>query len=181
MHCSVNSSGVMQQLQKQEALGDGGAGADTGTASQKGLTKMSSSTTSTEPCSAAWCSGVQLPWSFITISCLPAASRRDATMSTWPISAAKCRGVCRLLDVLHTLAFCWMSIFTSGNQPVDTKQNQTVSVVLQTLVFCWMSILQPATTSLNSEQGSVDSVSCIRAEMVTLMLDGELNDRSSTS
>ena len=91
--------------------------------SQRGLTKMSSSTMSTEPCSAAWCSGVQLPWSFITISCLPAASRRDATTSTWPISAAKCRGVCRLLDVLHTLAFCWMSIFTNGNQPVHHTQN----------------------------------------------------------
>jgi len=39
--------------------------------------------------------------------------------------------------------------------------------MLQTLIFS-ISIFKTTATSLNSEQGSMDSVSCIRAEMETL-------------
>lgn len=168
MHCSVNSRGAMQQLQKREHLVTAGAGSQRRSQRevtrgghkgwlQRGLTKMSSSTMSTEPCSAAWCRGVQLPWSFITISCLPAASRRDATTSTWPISAAKCRGVCKLLDMLHTFAFCWMSIFTKGNQPVhQTKQSQVVLVMLHTLAFCWMSIFTNGNQPVQQTQNNIN-------------------------
>ncbi len=84
--------------------------------------------------------------------------------------------------MLHTLVFL-LDEHLHQWQPAcpSNKTVSIVSVMLHTLIFCWMSIFQPTATSLDSKQGSVDSVNCIRAEMDTLMLDDDLNDRSSTS
>jgi len=41
----------------------------------------------------------------------------------------------------------------------SNKTVSIVSVTLHTLIFCWMSIFQPTATSLSIEQNSVNSVS----------------------